>query len=125
LVNSTAALVDCQLARSFREALDVAREGAVALARMSFGRWEEEGVFGEELLDWDLEAMFDGFAFVEMRRCMNDMYIDGRGMYVEIYILRLRVWVEQLRIRPNKQTKQFKKVRGVENGVRLAASRYS
>jgi len=36
--------------------LDVARDGAVALARMSFGRLAE-GDLGEELRDWDFDAM--------------------------------------------------------------------
>jgi hypothetical protein len=46
---------DCRLARSFLDALDVASWGQVALALMSFGLLE--GVFGEEPLDWVLDAM--------------------------------------------------------------------
>lgn len=50
-----AAPQDCRLARSFREALDVASWGQVALALMSFGLFE--GVLTERLLVWVLDAM--------------------------------------------------------------------
>lgn len=47
----------CKLARSLRDALEVAREGSVADARSKRGR--RVGVLGEEVRDWDFEAIFE------------------------------------------------------------------